>query len=546
MPTLDTQDLVPGLAKTLRYRRLKLDSCSGLGAILALDQGPEVKPVGVSMRLSGKGVITAVALATETTVLQLNMEGLTAGSNAQSSTNALAALLGRSDCLLAGIGMPRIALLLRHQHQADGHAIDLPLLHKNMVKEGLPSPGILAKELLGQGALEFKINALWYRDTNDALCLRAWLSACIASKSKNEILASLKLRTHHLPTSHLQCLSVIAMNIELLEAMKPTQMQNEFKDVFVTKGGEIRLLNSRFKSRVRKSRQTRVEFNDGKMIARPVGATGKHTTLTISGGRVRAKEITHIRVLGREEATCAELARDFFITQILQGEMVLDVSPFVRMLWFPNRQKNKKAKKPATDEQFASLNDSQRRVAAEMIADGEPLVIAHGPPGTGKTSTIAAALKYWQDAKQAVWVVAQSNVGVKNIARSIVKKHINFRLIVSKEFHFEWHEHLYTTVEDKIIRSDELFGTNFDPVHRIGKAKIILSTLSMLSNPWMVTSGIYAHCPVQYLVVDEASQIDTVEFMHLFDKFDKLDRLHKVCMFGDPEQRSRSPALWKR
>lgn len=54
-------------------------------------------------------------------------------------------------------------------------------------------------------------------------------------------------------------------------------------------------------------------------------------------------------------------------------------------------------------------------------------------------------------------------------------------------------------------------------MHRIGKATIILSTLSMLSNPLMVTSGIYAHCPVQYLVVDEASQIDTAEFMVRLD-----------------------------
>lgn len=64
-----------------------------------------------------------------------------------------------------------------------------------------------------------------------------------------------------------------------------------------------------------------------------------------------------------------------------------------------------------------------------------------------------------------------------------------------------------------MIRSDELSCINFDPVHRIGKAKIILSTLSMLSNPLMVMSGVFAHCPVQYLIVDEASQIDTTEFM---------------------------------
>ena len=44
-----------------------------------------------------------------------------------------------------------------------------------------------------------------------------------------------------------------------------------------------------------------------------------------------------------------------------------------------------------------------------------------------------------------MWVIARSNVGVKNIARSLFenktkvgKPSVNFKLIVSKEFHFEW------------------------------------------------------------------------------------------------------------
>ena len=38
-----------------------------------------------------------------------------------------------------------------------------------------------------------------------------------------------------------------------------------------------------------------------------------------------------------------------------------------------------------------------------------------------------------------MWVVAQSNVGVKNIARSFVGKRVGaFKLIVSKQFYHEW------------------------------------------------------------------------------------------------------------
>jgi hypothetical protein len=39
----------------------------------------------------------------------------------------------------------------------------------------------------------------------------------------------------------------------------------------------------------------------------------------------------------------------------------------------------------------------------------------------------------------AVWIVAQSNIAVKNVAEKLVKVGIHqFKLIVSREFHFEW------------------------------------------------------------------------------------------------------------
>ena len=77
----------------------------------------------------------------------------------------------------------------------------------------------------------------------------------------------------------------------------------------------------------------------------------------------------------------------------------------------------------------------------------------------------------------------------------------------------------------------------------------------MLSNPVLENSGVYRLVPVERLVVDEASQIDSFEFMvstilffetiaslksvvcrlsqHLFHMFKQLV---KVCMFGDPKQ----------
>jgi hypothetical protein len=58
--------------------------------------------------------------------------------------------------------------------------------------------------------------------------------------------------------------------------------------------------------------------------------------------------------------------------------------------------------------------------------------------GTGKTSTISKAAQEWENRGNTVWIAAQSNVAVKNIAERLIRDGVEFRILVSKEFHFEW------------------------------------------------------------------------------------------------------------
>jgi regulator of nonsense transcripts 1 len=58
--------------------------------------------------------------------------------------------------------------------------------------------------------------------------------------------------------------------------------------------------------------------------------------------------------------------------------------------------------------------------------------------GTGKTTTIAVAVATWVDRKVPCWMIAQSNVGVKNIAETLFRRGVEFKLLVSKDFIFEW------------------------------------------------------------------------------------------------------------
>lgn len=89
------------------------------------------------------------------------------------------------------------------------------------------------------------------------------------------------------------------------------------------------------------------------------------------------------------------------------------------------------------------LNSSQHRAVQRILSDEDEdrIVMIRGPPGTGKTTVIAASVISYDHAKSSrnIWIAAQSNVAVKNIAEKFSKEGFyRFRLLVSKDFHFDW------------------------------------------------------------------------------------------------------------
>ncbi|KAJ3846366.1 P-loop containing nucleoside triphosphate hydrolase protein, partial [Lentinula lateritia] len=180
------------------------------------------------------------------------------------------------------------------------------------------------------------------------------------------------------------------------------------------------------------------------------------------------------------------------------------------------------------------LNDSQARVVTAMTSN-DPIVIVNGPPGTGKTTTISSAAEVWSKMYSLpVWIIGHSNVSVKNIAEKLLKRDVDFKLIVSKEFFVEWHEHIYEKITARLIRTDELPDNVLGMSRLIGSSTVILSTLGLLSNTALETNGLFQVVSVERLVVDEASQINVFEYMHIFHQFRRS--LVKVCFFGDPKQ----------
>ena len=91
------------------------------------------------------------------------------------------------------------------------------------------------------------------------------------------------------------------------------------------------------------------------------------------------------------------------------------------------------------------------------------------------------------------------------------------------------HDHLYEDLQSHIITSEE-FGEL--PTRSLQGIKVYMCTLSMLSSRRL--SKFTTRVPIRTLVVDEASQIKTGDYVNVFVKFKEV--LRKMCFIGDPKQ----------
>lgn len=178
------------------------------------------------------------------------------------------------------------------------------------------------------------------------------------------------------------------------------------------------------------------------------GLKGKTAQLNVSGASRADKLI--IRTIGREDPTAAEAVRANTMLEVLQNTNTLLTLPFVQDIWFPKKAKMPVSKKPSNLIPITfterPLNKSQKLAVDAILSDkpSKRVILIQGPPGTGKTTVIAAAVVSIMASGngQNVWLVAQSNVAVKNIAEKLADVgFLDFKLLVSKDFHFEWYSH---------------------------------------------------------------------------------------------------------
>ena len=288
---------------------------------------------------------------------------------------------------------------------------------------------------------------------------------------------------------------------------------------------------------------------------------GRAATLHVHN-TFQGRDVYSIVTVGKESLTSAEGRRESIILDALRGHNKLLSLPFVQFIWQLGDQPNWLTCCPPVRSQlpdtppFARLNPSQQTAVQAIVseASADRLVLIQGPPGTGKTSVIACATQCLIDSpgrEQNVWLIAQSNVAVKNVAEKLARDGFyDFKLLISKEFHFDWcvallievvetisirdcrHEHLYEKIEENIIRSDDFIDDVVSTERRLGDSRVILCTLSVLSHHRLPVFTRLV--PIEVVIVDEASQIEIADYIPMLHLYERTIR--KLVFIGDDKQ----------
>ncbi|KAJ7285111.1 hypothetical protein C8J57DRAFT_1497964 [Mycena rebaudengoi] len=358
--------------------------------------------------------------------------------------------------------------------------------------------------------------------------LRAWCAwrAATLTSAAQRLNAAPRISTQDLDETRLSVLAKMVRDTCRLEALKPTRVKNDIEREYKCKKDQLHVKSTRFKTRIA-DRNQRVEIQTMK--------NGQRVTLpgTITRVDGRAAQITHkaklqdgpikVTTVGKEAPTNAEAERADIILSVLQGKYSLEI-PFFQAIWLPRENPAWRAV-PSTSRSVLPirfqrpLNDSQKRA------------------GTGKTTVIAAAVTSMDAIKdrrgKSMWLVAQSNVAVKNIAEKLASVgFFDFKLLVSKDFHYDWHEHIYEKIEPNVIRSDNLAKDTVAIGRQLMGTRVILCTLSMLSNDRI--APITRMVPLQIVIIDEASQVEIGSFLPLVHRFSRV--LEKLVFIGDDKQ----------
>ncbi|KAF8554481.1 hypothetical protein OG21DRAFT_1391444, partial [Imleria badia] len=281
------------------------------------------------------------------------------------------------------------------------------------------------------------------------------------------------------------------------DQLKPTEVTRSYSTSFDDGNKELHVKADRYQNKIRKGRNQvthiHVSARDGVgafTVSAQIASARSDIANLETEGLLAGKQVGTITLMGREDPTAAEVKRAQIILMVLQGRISTDAhfNPWIQKIYLSPEdfmwpaEWSQPAPSPVKlnlDKIPRPLNPSQRKAIRCMLdqTDSSRTTIIQGPPGTGKTTVIASyVLTAISAGRSGIWLIAQSNVAVKNIAEKLADFGlINWRLLVSNEFYEFWHEHLYTTIKANTITSKDFE----ERLSELNGCPVVLCTLSM-------------------------------------------------------------------
>ncbi|KAH9935246.1 P-loop containing nucleoside triphosphate hydrolase protein [Amylocystis lapponica] len=484
--------------------------------------GSPAKRVGLSPAYASSGHLAAVAIATYREILVIQLAGKHNNSSTRNGRDLLQTMvLCNPDLTLYAFTLGPFATSLYHDHRLRVlNAVDVQTACSGQGRAASMTPLAAVEFVAGDQVPIFKenIEVIFQDHTYEVnrptpFALRAWLAGYMMSIGDMEerFHAVKRVNTRDMDDSQLAYVAQLARGDQYLNSKKSTSTKHEFT-VAQVKQGKGKFRAERFNQRFMKGGNIEMQVRDESgsefiLDGRTTDVRGRTADIR-AVGNLEGKTITSVSTVGGEAPTMAEQQKATIILDFLQGTADLFKNPFLKYIWHPSDDftwpEGWDFSTPIPEIQSSRpLNDSQG-LAVEHMLSPTPISVIHGPPGTGKTSVIAAAVCSASAAgRGGIWLAAQSNVAVKNIAEKLADVgFLNFRVLVSVDFHLEWHEHLYKKINKNIIRSDQFKNSSF----------------------------LLQDC--QTLIIDEASQISLADYMPL----SSISTIRKMCFIGDDKQ----------
>ncbi|KAI9106238.1 hypothetical protein DFS34DRAFT_55887 [Phlyctochytrium arcticum] len=290
--------------------------------------------------------------------------------------------------------------------------------------------------------------------------LDAWVSYKVGTHDPSKIASAKVLDLTSIYRGLLKTLANENSTVLAIEDMQQKQFESKFSAVKRRQDGKYDVINSQYRNKLQFKDGVRFRLASGQLLPGKV-EVGKHgMTKTVKlknppKGACVVKGITVVEQ-GGSRGTDSFL-RDAWLKLVLHGQLDTSTVPFFGTLFLSQKQSLGTAP-PAYDVSGHDLNPSQKKAVNAMLRAQRPLTLIHGPPGTGKTFAITAAVAASISSPDHHFYVltCQTNAATRNLAVTLLKRGVSdFKIVVSDDFFVEWHEHQYEKIHGHVIQSSK-------------------------------------------------------------------------------------------